>query len=227
MFDCLTSRGKEAQRRRWKQISGSANQKRYYQDKSIRQANQSRPRRKDKVPFSSNQIRLAGRQGGRLVIRTSCFGAANRKPLDHPFGRSARLHLHIGQSHPSNGSYFGRFFVSTNHILRTDHPSDRLSYRPITSFGRIILRTDFRISQSHPSDGPSFARTFVLANHILWTDHPSDGLFVSANHILWTDHPSEGLFVLANHITLMVIKPLYYGHILRRIYKIGWSDPQA
>ena len=84
---------------------------------------------------------------------------ANQKPSEHP---SDDLQDDI--------------FVSTNHILRTDHPSDGFSYRPITSFGRIILRTDFRLDQSHPSAGSSFGRTFVSTNHILRLDHLSDGL---------------------------------------------------
>ena len=109
---------------------------------------------KTKVPFSSNQIRLVGRQDGRIVIRTSCFVSANQKPSEHPFGRSQKQDLRINQSHPSDG----------------------LSSRPITSFGRIILQTDFRLDQSHHLVGSSFGRTFVSTNHILWTDHASDGL---------------------------------------------------
>ena len=81
--------------------------------------------------MSSNQTRLAGRQGGRLIIRTSCFGSAKQKPSEHP---SDDLQDYI--------------FVSANHILRPDHLSDGLSSRPITSFGRIIFRTDFRLDQS-------------------------------------------------------------------------------
>ena len=83
-FGFLKLRDKEAQRRRWKQIGGSANQKRSYQDKYIGQSNQSHPRRKDKVSFSSNQIRLAGRQGERIVIQTSCCISTNKNPSAHP-----------------------------------------------------------------------------------------------------------------------------------------------
>ena len=73
------------------------------------------------------------------LSQSKAFGAS--------FGRSPRLHLRIGQSHPSDGSSFGRIFISTNHILQP-----------------IIFRTDFRLDQSHPSAGSSFGRTFVLTN---------------------------------------------------------------
>ena len=119
-------------------IGGSANQKRPYQDKSIGRTNQLRSPRRDKARFSSNQIRLAGRQGGRLVIRTSCFGSANQKASEHL------------SNEPQD-----RSFGSVNHIFRTDHPSDESSDQPITSFGWIILRTNRRLSQSHPSVGLS------------------------------------------------------------------------
>ena len=101
--------------------------------------------------------------------------------------------FHIGQSHPSDGSSFGRTFVLANHILRTDHPLDGLFYRPITSFGRIILRTDFRIGQSHPSDGSSFGRTFVSTNQNPSENPPDDlqvDIFVSTNQNL-SDKPSR------------------------------------
>ena len=119
-------------------------------------------KKKNKVPFLSNQIRLAGREVGRIVIRTSYFVSANQKPSEHPSddlqdnifvsaNQKPSEHpsdnllwtdFRIGQSHPSDGSSFGRTFLSAKHILRTDHPLDRLSYRSITSFRRIILRTD-------------------------------------------------------------------------------------
>ena len=102
------------------------------------------------------------------LSQSKAFGAS--------FGRTTIQYLRIDQSHPLDGSSFGRIFVLTNHILRTDHPSDGLPSRPITSLGRIILWTDLLIDQSHPSDGSSFGRTFVSTNHILRNDHPSDGL---------------------------------------------------
>ena len=97
------------------------------------------------------------RQGGRLVIRTSCFGSANQKASEHT------------SDEPQD-----RSFVSANHIIQTDHPSDKSSAQQITCFGRIILRTNLRLIKSHPSDGLSFGRIFGSANHILRTDHPVD-----------------------------------------------------
>ena len=158
--------------------------------------------------FLSRQVHRTGqsvaskkKRQGSLLVQSDPSGRTTRRTPRHmdkmlrlsqskafgaSFGRSRRQHLRIGQSHPSDGSSFGQIFISTNHILRTDHPLDESSYRPITSFGRIILQTDFRLDQSHPSDGSSFGRTFVSTNHILQTDHHSDGLLVSANQITWT-----------------------------------------
>ena len=97
-FGCLKLRGKESQRRCWKQIGGSANQKSSYQDKSIGQSNRSRPRRKDKVPFSSNQIRLTRRQVGRIVIRTRLLFRSIRF-----LWRDLQTdHLRLVQSNPSD-----------------------------------------------------------------------------------------------------------------------------
>ena len=130
-------------------------------EKSIEQSNQSHPRRKDNFPFSSNRIRLAGQQVGRIVIRTSCFISANQKPSEHP---SDDLQDDIFVSayqkpseHPSDDLQ-DRLFVSANHIFSTDHPSDGLSYRPITSFVRIIFWTDFCLDQSESFREP-FARS--------------------------------------------------------------------
>ena len=94
--------------------------------------------RRDSV--SSNQISRAGRQVGRIVIRTSFLFRPIRilwtgpwddlridfsyRPITF-FGRTFR----IGQSHPSDGPSFGR---------------------------------TFRIGQSHPSDRSSFGRTFCI-----------------------------------------------------------------
>ena len=146
MFDCLPSHGKEAQRRRWKQIGQSANQKRSYQDKSI-----DRPIsrvQEEKTRFPSRPIRSIWQDD--KADASSYEQVASAQPITS-FGRIIlRTNLRIDQSHPSDESSFGRTFVLTNQILRTDHPSDGISSRPITSFGQIILRTDFRIDQSHP-----------------------------------------------------------------------------
>ena len=129
------------------------------------------------------------RQGALLVQSDSSGRTTRRTPrhtdkllrLSHSkgfgasFGRTTRQKLRLSQSHPSDGSSFGRIFGSANHIhrsdylrtdfLRTDHPSDESSAQPITSFGpiifgrtffgRIILQTNFRLSQSHPLIGLS------------------------------------------------------------------------
>ena len=119
----------------------------------------------------------------------------------------------------------------------------RSSYRPITSFGQIILWTDFRLDQSHPLDGSSFGQIFVSTNHILRTDHPSDGLsyqpitsfgrtIFRTNFCIAQSHPSDGpsfgrTFCIDQSDCLDGYLTVINGHILQRIYKIGWSDPQA
>ena len=62
----------------------------------------------------------------------------------------------------------------------------------------------------------------------------SDGQNRRFQKIRWSEsHPSEnrqdrmGRIVSANQIIWTVIEQLYHGHILRRIDKIGWSDPEA
>ena len=110
---------------------------------------------------------------GCLLVQSDSSGRTTRRTPRHTdkllrlsqskgfrafFGRTTRQKLRLSQSHPSDGSSFGRICVSTNHILRMDHPSDESAYRPITSFGLIILRTNLRIDQSHPSNVSSFGR---------------------------------------------------------------------
>ena len=106
---------------------------------------------------------------GSLLVQSDSSGRTTRRTPRHTdkllrlsqskgfgasFGRTTRQKLRLSQSHPSDGSSFGRICVSTNHILWTDHPSDRLSSQPITSIGRIIFR-----------------QTFVSTNHILRLDY--------------------------------------------------------
>ena len=119
----------------------------------------------------SNKIRLAGRQGGRLVIRTSCFGSANQKALEHPSDEpqdrivGSANHIHRSDylwtdflqiDRPSD-----RIVGSANHIhrsdypwtdfLRTDHPLDESLAQSITSFGRIIFGRTFFVTNQKPS----------------------------------------------------------------------------
>ena len=64
------------------------------------------------------------------------------------FGRTTRQKFRISQSHPSDGSSFGRIFGSADHILRIDHPSYESLDQPIKYFGRIILLTDHPLDKS-------------------------------------------------------------------------------
>ena len=117
---------------------------------------------------------------GRTTSRThrhtdKLFCLDQSKAFGPSFKRSPRQHLRLVQS-KTFGASFGKSprttFVSANNILLTDHPLDRLSYQSITSFGWIILWTDFCIVQSHPSDGSYFTRTFVSTNQNI-LDKPS------------------------------------------------------
>ena len=107
---------------------------------------------------------------GSLLVQSDSSGRTTRRTPRHTdkllrlsqskgfgasFGQTTRQNLRLSQSHPSDGSSFRRICVSTNHVLRTDHPSNKSAYRPITSIGRIIFWTDFRLDQSHPSVGLS------------------------------------------------------------------------
>ena len=94
---------------------------------------------------------------------------------------------------------------------------DELSYRPITSFGRIILRTDFRLDQSHPSVGSSFGQTSVSTNHILRSDHPSDGL-------LYRPITPFGRTVIRTDFSYLPITSLGRT-IFRTNFRIGQSHP--
>ena len=152
-------------------IGGSANQKRTYQDKSIGRTNQSRSPRRDKARFSSNQIRLAGRQSGGLIIQDRSIGSANQNALEHPADEPSDIivgsanHVHqldylrtdiLWTDHPSD-----RIVGSTNHVHRsdylwtdflwTDHPSDESSAQPITSIGWIIFGRTFFVTNQKPS----------------------------------------------------------------------------
>ena len=106
----------------------------------------------------SNQIRLAGRQGGRLVIQDRSIGSANQKaserPSDEPSDRSVGSANHISRSD----------YLRTD-FLRTDHPSRR-KCRISQSHQSVGLSSD-RLS----SDGSSFGRIVGSANHILRLDY--------------------------------------------------------
>ena len=148
-----------------------------------------------KVHRTDQSVAFTKKRQGSLLVQSDSSGRTTRRTPRHTdkllqlnqskgfgasFGRTTRQKLRLSQSHPSDGSSFGRICVSTNHILRTDHPSDESAYRPITSIGRIIFRTDFRLDQPHPSvrlssDGLLsrpitsfgriiFGRTFVSTN---------------------------------------------------------------
>ena len=94
---------------------------------------------------------------GSLLVQSDSSGRTTRRTPRHTdkllrisqskgfgasFGRTTRQKLRISQSHPLDGSLYGRICVLTNHILRTDYPSDESTYRPITSIGRIIFRDE-------------------------------------------------------------------------------------
>ena len=74
---------------------------------------------------------------------------------------------------------------SLRSILRTNHKT-KLLYRPFTSFGRTIFRTNFHIGQSHPSDGPSIGQTFRIGQ----SNHFEGYLAVINGHSL-RSHPQD------------------------------------
>ena len=117
-------------------------------------SNQSRPQRKDKVTFLSNQIRLAGQQGGHLIIRKSCFGSANQKASEHTSDEHSDENIgsvnQKASEHPS------------------DEPKDESSAQPITSFGRIILWRIYKIGRTFgigQSDHFDVYLTVILRSH--------------------------------------------------------------
>ena len=77
---------------------------------------------------------------------------------------------------PSERTSDGTSSVSSNHIVRTDHPSDEL----FVSANHIVW-TD------HPSDG-----LFVSANHILWTDFRTNPQEIQVIRMV-TDHTSDDI----------------------------------
>ena len=101
---------------------------------------------------------------GSLLVQSDSTGRTTRRTPRH----TDKL---LWLSQPKG---FGASFRQTTRQklrISQSHPSDESSYQPITSFGRIILRTNLRIDQSHPLDGSSFGRTFVSTNHILRSDY--------------------------------------------------------
>ena len=59
-------------------------------------------------------------------------------------------------------------------------------------------------------------RSSETANQVPFTQKRKGGRLVIEDRMV--------RIVSANQITWTVIEPLYHGHILRRIYKIGWSE---
>ena len=160
-----------------------------------RQSEASQKIRPDSV--SSNQIILAGRQVGHIVIRTSFLFRPIRilqADLQTIFRRT--------------------IFVSSNHILRTEFRT--IFRRTIFVSSNHILRTDFRAI---------FRQTiFVSSNHILRTDFRTifrRTIFVSSNHILRTDFRTifrRTIFVSSNKIFRSVI-----GETIKRFKSFEWS----
>ena len=119
---------------------------------------------------------------GSLLVQSDSSGRTTRQTPRHTdkllrlsqskgfgasFRRTTRQNLRLSQSHPSDGSSFGRICVSTNHILWTDHPSDEIFVST-----NHILRTHCHTD-----------KIFVSTNHILRKNHHSEGLLISANQI--------------------------------------------
>ena len=103
---------------------------------------------------------------GRTTRQTPChtdklLWLSQSKGFRASFKRITRQNLRLSQSHPPDGSSFGRIVGSANHIVRsdylrtdflwTDHLSDETSAQPITSFGRIILGRTFFVTNQKPS----------------------------------------------------------------------------
>ena len=122
------------------------------------------------VPFTKK------RQGS-LLVQSDSSGRTTRRTPRHTdkllrisqskgfgasFGQTTRQKFRLSQSHPSDGSSFGQIFVSTNHILWTDHPSGESVYRPITSVRKMIRPMDVIGRDESQSEGCDWlSRRFV------------------------------------------------------------------
>ena len=161
-FGCLKSRDKEAKRRRWKQIGGSANQKRSSKtspsDSPISRVQE------EKTRFPSRPIRSVWQDD---KLDASSYGqVASSRPIKSLRSILRKISKTTSSSRP---------IKSLRSILRTISKTTSSS-RPIR-----ILRTDLRtIFKTKSSSRPitSFRRV------TLRTGHPLDGLFISANQII-------------------------------------------
>ena len=141
-----------------------------------RRSGQSEPSSAGQVHRTVQSVAFTKKRQGSLLVQSDSSGWTTRRTPRHTdtllrlsqskgfgasFGRTTRQKLRLSQSHPSDGSSFGRIFGSANHIhrsdylrtdfLRTDHLSDESLVQPITSFGRIIFGRTFFVTNQKPS----------------------------------------------------------------------------
>ena len=127
---------------------------------SDRRSGQSEASLAGQVHWTVQSVAFTKKRQGSLLVQSDSSGRTTRQTPRHTenllrlsqskgfrssFGRTTRQKLWLSQSHPSDRSSFGRIIGSANHIrrsdylrtdfLRTDHPSDKASAQPITSFG--------------------------------------------------------------------------------------------
>ena len=127
------------------------------------------------------------------------------KAFEASFRRSPRRHLRLGQSHSSDGSFFGWTFR-----IGQSNPSDG------SSFG-----WTFRLGQSHPSDGSFFGRTFCIGQ-----SYHSDGYLTVQNGHSLRSHPQDRM-VRPSSLSCHAQKPYNYVRIKSFMRKSRTSYAQA
>ena len=120
----------------------------------------SRVHREEKARRLSNQIRLAGRQGRRLVIQDGSISSANQKALENSLDEPSDGSIGSA-NHSHRSDYLRSDYLRTNYLrtdfLRTDHPS-RLNRRLSQSQPSVGLSSVGLSSDGLSSDGSSFGQ---------------------------------------------------------------------